>query len=211
MILYLMTSASLCVYLRVCLCVSLCLSVSLCVSVCLCMSDTDCVLTAGHDTTLMPLLAVLLTKDNHQWDGKWAPYGALLSLELYSATDNSVKHLFRLVYNGKPLIVNGCGSALCDVNVLLEILSFGQKEIPEACAPLPQPVNSLPEDKNDTVPKFSLLFIPIVLTAIFSSVCSALCTYIYVCRRSKDPRAAANSKYTRIPAVAIAADGNCEL
>jgi hypothetical protein len=103
--------------------------------------------TAGHDTTLSALLAGLL---GEAWDRKWPPYAALLAIELYSAkprqestntrsgTDNNLitdrpQAYFRMVYNGEPLVLKGCASALCDLEILLEALSFGQKGIPAQC------------------------------------------------------------------------------
>jgi hypothetical protein len=152
----------------------------------------------------MPLLAILLTKD--LWDGKWAPYGALLSLELYSTKENDMTFLFRFIYNGKPLILKSCATALCDVTVLLDALSFGQKQIPEACDPIPTPQvkvkkENVYSESNNTL--FSLLFsLPILLTVFLSCSCSALCTYYcFVCK--KDSSMATNSKYSRIDAMEL--------
>ena len=153
-----------------------------------------CVL-AGHDTTLMPLLAVLLTKE--LWDGKWAPYGALLALELYrankSAEHTDIKFLFRLVYNGKPLILKSCPGALCDVSILLDILSFGQKETPTACKPLSTSHRKNEETtvdatlhysnkNNNNTARFSFNFVcvSIFLTAVLTCSLAVTCTYAFL-------------------------------
>lgn len=81
----------------------------------------------GHDTTIMPLLAVIL-KEN--WDQKWPGYASLLTIELYENADSSQEDLFRIVYNGAPMLVPGCPSYLCSVNTLLDILAFGQEYMP---------------------------------------------------------------------------------
>mmetsp|Transcript_17391 Transcript_17391/g.29386 ORF Transcript_17391/g.29386 Transcript_17391/m.29386 type:complete len:575 (-) Transcript_17391:186-1910(-) len=93
---------------------------------------------SGHDTTVMPFLAALL---QHHWDRQWSPYAALVSIEVYTAsasspvgTDNGGSGFyFRLVYDGVPQLVPGCGDVLCDVNILLEGLAFGQ-QFPAQCS-----------------------------------------------------------------------------
>lgn len=70
----------------------------------------------------------------------------MLAIELYSAIereDGSDRNdvisttyphsYFRIVYNGQPLVMKGCTSALCDLNILLEALSFGEQGVPERC------------------------------------------------------------------------------
>ena len=70
----------------------------------------------------MTLLPALL---GSTWDQLWTPYAALLAIELYSAASgHGSGHLFRLVYNGSPLLVPGCDDTLCDASILLEALSF---------------------------------------------------------------------------------------
>eukprot|EP01041_Mallomonas_annulata_P011349 gene11349-23756_t len=78
------------------------------------------ILNSGHDTTIMPLLAILL---GDSWDKQWAPYAALLTIELYEAQSPG-NHLFRIVYDGIPLLIRGCNSVLCDVSVLLNLLAY---------------------------------------------------------------------------------------
>ena len=81
----------------------------------------------GHDTTIMPLLAVILQEN---WDKKWPGYASLITIELYGNADASQPDLFRVVYNGAAMMVPGCSAYLCDVNVLLDILAFGQEFMP---------------------------------------------------------------------------------
>lgn len=79
----------------------------------------------------MPFLAALL---GDVWDGRWAGYAYLISIELYSASAASplgaTGYYFRLIYNAQALRVPGCSADLCDVNVLLDRLAFGQESMP---------------------------------------------------------------------------------
>lgn len=86
---------------------------------------------SAHDTSLMPFLAAVL---GDVWDGRWAGYAYLVSMELYSASAASPLgaggYYFRLIYNGQAMLVPGCTQSLCDVNVLLDRLAFGQESMP---------------------------------------------------------------------------------
>jgi hypothetical protein len=79
------------------------------------------VLYSGHDDTLMPLLAAL---GGSVWDGRWSPYAAVLLIETYqlyvpsAASASGWKHAVRLLYRGKPLVLPGCQTSVCDVDVL---------------------------------------------------------------------------------------------
>merc|ERR1712065_12766 len=73
---------------------------------------------SGHDTTVMPFLDVMGV-----WDGVWAPYASLISIELYNDTDTS-ETLVRVVYNGKPMILPECSSELCSAQALVDALDF---------------------------------------------------------------------------------------
>jgi hypothetical protein len=79
----------------------------------------------------MPFLAAIL---GERWDGHWAGYAYMISIELYSASATSALgdggHYFRLYYDGQILTVPGCDAELCDVNVLLDALSYGQEYMP---------------------------------------------------------------------------------
>ena len=104
------------------------------------------VMFSGHDTTIMPFLAALL---GDGWDGQWAAYAALVTIELYD-TVVAGGFLFRLIYNGKVLTVPGCSPAgtLCNVNVLLEALSFGQEFMPCSVTPSSGPSPPSPSPAN---------------------------------------------------------------
>ena len=79
------------------------------------------VLYSGDAETIMPFLAAF---GGAVWDGKWAPDAALLVIELYQmdipspTSPSGWMHAFRLLYQGRPLIVPGCTNEVCDVHVL---------------------------------------------------------------------------------------------
>lgn len=86
---------------------------------------------AGHDTTLMPLLASLgpdLWKDTD-----WAPYASMMLIEIHELIDGrhdpnvySSKFAFRLLFNGEILtpLIDGCHEdcELCDIVYLKTIV-----------------------------------------------------------------------------------------
>lgn len=84
---------------------------------------------SGHDTTIMPLLASIL---GDSWDRKWAGYASLMTIELYNSSNLNIniEYYFRLIYNGQVLQVPGCVAKLCDVNILLQALAFGEEVMP---------------------------------------------------------------------------------
>jgi hypothetical protein len=85
---------------------------------------------AAHDFTLLALLTDLA---HSQWDFTWPEYASMLSFELYKSNEilpSGSQYIFRAVYNSKPLKLDGCDDELCDVNMLLKILSFGKEEMP---------------------------------------------------------------------------------
>ena len=64
---------------------------------------------SGHDTTLLPLLHVL-----DVFDGKWPPFAANITLELY---ENEKKEAFvQTLYEGEPQLVPGCSDTMCPMN-----------------------------------------------------------------------------------------------
>jgi len=79
---------------------------------------------AGHDTTLMPLLASL---GPELWkDTEWAAYASMMVIEIHELIDGrsdpdiyTTNYAFRLLYNGKILtpLIEGCHeeSELCDI------------------------------------------------------------------------------------------------
>lgn len=93
------------------------------------------VLFSAHDTTLISLLAAICSKS---WDRQWPGYASLLSIELYEAANSTPaapKFLSRFVYNSKPLLVDGCPDTLCDTNIILNTLGFGQETMPGCSVP----------------------------------------------------------------------------
>ena len=95
-------------------------------------NDADAIkfgLWSAHDTSIMPFLAALLGWD---WDQQWARYAAMVTIELYENANSGSSDLFRLTYNGKALPMPGCnGATLCDVNVLLDLMSFAVENNPD--------------------------------------------------------------------------------
>jgi Histidine phosphatase superfamily (branch 2) len=86
---------------------------------------------AGHDGTIMPLLASLGLVDEAS---EWPPYASMVALELHAVNIDgrtnrqvfSTNFAFRLIYNGKVLTskVRGCSANLdlCDAKILLKII-----------------------------------------------------------------------------------------
>jgi hypothetical protein len=105
------------------------------------------VVMAGHDTTIMPVLASLL---GDAWDRVWPGYASLLTIELYQAANSTPENpsfMFRMVYNSKPLIVPPCDQPLCDLKVFLQKSSFGQETMP--CDAAPNVVTTDDDGGND--------------------------------------------------------------
>ena len=114
---------------------------------------------SAHDTSIMPLLSALLEYEGtNAWDQHWAQYAALVTIELYESATVNEDDLFRMTYNGKPLVLPNpiCnGKSLCTVTALLDAMSFAQDVMP--CEALPvktEPVPVPPCDStnaNDTL------------------------------------------------------------
>jgi hypothetical protein len=91
-------------------------------------SNAKLALYAGHDTTLMPLLASLGPR---VWNGEWPPYASMMIIELHEVhidgqTDSSMyrtNFAFRLIYNGQVLthLLDDCpeDAELCDAAILM--------------------------------------------------------------------------------------------
>lgn len=72
---------------------------------------------SAHDTTVMPVLAAL-----GAWDGVWAPYASLITLELWKNAQNSF--VVRLLYQAQPLKIPGCsGGEFCSWSDFQTILT----------------------------------------------------------------------------------------
>ena len=139
----------------------------------------------------MPLLAVLPIEGG--WDGKWAPYGAMLTLELYRAADENTKFLFRLIYNGVPLVLQPCTTALCDVTVLLKALEFGQDGVPSECQ-IPVLDGTVDNEASQDINSRSILVYSVMLSASLSGLCTAACMYFFFNKLG----GGSGTKYTRI-------------
>jgi len=98
---------------------------------------------SAHDTSIMPLLSAIMLRENgtNAWDGRWAQYAALFTIELYGTDGDD---LFRMTYNGQPLILPGCDAALCDASALMDAMKFAQNEMPCEAFPTAAPGDSTP-------------------------------------------------------------------
>lgn len=102
---------------------------------------------SAHDTTIIPLLAAIL-KDN--WDRQWSGYASLVTIELYAGSASStVPYLFRIVYNSVPQLVPGCPDTLCDAQILLDALAFGEEDMPCSATDDVQTVDTDCSDDSD--------------------------------------------------------------
>lgn len=84
---------------------------------------------SGHDTTIMPILAMLNLEVN-----EWPPFGADIIFELYEDADK--KHYITVRYLGKPRIVRGCDKELCPLDQFIDTLSpyqIDEKEFNDVC------------------------------------------------------------------------------
>ncbi|KAH9101287.1 hypothetical protein LEN26_015801 [Aphanomyces euteiches] len=84
-------------------------------------------LTVGHDSTIMPMMAVLL---GDSWDGAWTTYAGTLVIELYKERNDERAFAIRVLYNGKPLLLPFCKDVLCDWSAFNASLAFARQERP---------------------------------------------------------------------------------
>ena len=107
---------------------------------------------SAHDTSVMPLLSAIMLRQNgtNAWDGKWAQYAALFTIELYKQVQTvpGAGDLFRMTYNGQPLILPGCDAALCDASMLVNAMAFAQKQMPCDALPVSVAPDSAPPAAN---------------------------------------------------------------
>ncbi len=76
------------------------------------MSDPRFFLYSGHDLgPIMPLLSAF-----NAWNGTWATYAAMLTIELLDMPQSTVPSV-RMVYNGEVKQLPGCAAALCTLQV----------------------------------------------------------------------------------------------
>ncbi|OQR97575.1 hypothetical protein ACHHYP_10210 [Achlya hypogyna] len=84
-------------------------------------------ITIGHDSTLMPMMAVAL---GATWDGHWTTYAGMLVVEVYRDVEMdrrySNAYAVRMVYNGKPLQLPFCNDELCPYTTFNASLSWAR-------------------------------------------------------------------------------------
>ncbi|RHY04267.1 hypothetical protein DYB26_010192 [Aphanomyces astaci] len=80
------------------------------------------VLSAAHDTTIMPLLAAL---GGSAWLTEWVPYASHMIFEVYA---NATSHYVRVLYQGQPLAIPGCATEVCPFEALLALTAFSIDE-----------------------------------------------------------------------------------
>ena len=95
---------------------------------------------AGHDTTLMPLLCVLGTPGK-DFENKWPDYASFIVFEIFKKKETKEEHggfssvraegagntspsglYVRVLYNGKPLVLQSCGRELIPVETLQHLM-----------------------------------------------------------------------------------------
>jgi hypothetical protein len=127
---------------------------------------------AGHDTTIMPFLAAVLES---YWDRKWPGYASLVTIELYEAANSTAanpSYLFRMVYNSKPLYVPGCLDYLCDVQVLLDRLAFGEEYMPCTTSDVTVSGSGCSSSNNDRLSNGDVVLVSF-MSALFGAVLGA--------------------------------------
>jgi len=91
---------------------------------------------SGHDSTIMPFLAAVAPDAWKSQGFEWAPYAALISLELYVSSDKGELPLVRMVYNGNVLRPQGCSSDLCPLEMFLGVATAFAFDDNLSCASL---------------------------------------------------------------------------
>ncbi|KAF0684966.1 Aste57867_23089 [Aphanomyces stellatus] len=76
------------------------------------------VMTAAHDTTIMPLLGAL---GGSAWLTEWVPYASHMLFEVYT---NKTDYFVRILYQGKPLAIPGCTTEVCPFKAFLDLTEF---------------------------------------------------------------------------------------
>ncbi|ETV65934.1 hypothetical protein, variant [Aphanomyces astaci] len=105
-------------------------------------------ITIGHDSTIMPMMALLL---GDRWDGAWTTYAGTLVLELYKESkhptnDASAAYAVRAVYNGQPLLLPFCSDYLCEWTVFNDTFAFAREWRP--CAVPTTSMSAVPTDRR---------------------------------------------------------------
>ncbi|KDO35480.1 hypothetical protein SPRG_00327 [Saprolegnia parasitica CBS 223.65] len=79
-------------------------------------------ITMGHDSTLMPMMAVAM---GPTWDGHWTTYAGMLDVDMDRRHGDAFA--IRLVYNGKPLQLPFCNDELCPWSTFNASLSWARE------------------------------------------------------------------------------------
>lgn len=136
----------------------------------------------------MPLLAAI---QGEEWDGKWAAYASMLVFELYSSADTEESDMFRILYDGNPLTLPGCDAPLCNSEVLIDLLSFGQKPMP--CDAAEEKGNNDGDDDDEfTLSTMEWIWI-LVFTMLCGMVVGMLILYATVSRPTQG-----TAQYTKL-------------
>ena len=100
---------------------------------------------SGHDTTVMPFLDLF-----GAWDGKWPPYAAMVTIELYRPKSGEGDAMVRMLYQGKDVTqkVRGCpqgGGQLCPYAAFKAVAAAAYAATDQVCPTTgPQPLPDLP-------------------------------------------------------------------
>ena len=110
---------------------------------------------SAHDTSIMPLLAALLQDpvngDLNGWDGKWAKYASFVTIELYTAADGGAD-LFRMTYNGQPVMLPACSAFLCPASTLMAAMDYAQDQMPcDYTPPTDDDATATPDSTTATI------------------------------------------------------------
>ena len=152
---------------------------------------------AGHDTTIMPLLASL---GPGVWDGEWPPYASMVALEIHQVhidgnTDKTLyrsNYAFRLIYNGEILThrIDGCSkdAQICDVQLLIDqVRSFATRHY-DCKRKFPLTITH-----EDTVSRVKKIVstpegIAAVVVVLLGSFLAGVASACFCVRRGKHPR-----------------------
>lgn len=73
---------------------------------------------AGHDIgPIMPLMAAL-----ESFDGSWAPYASMISIELWEVVTTTNDYYVRVVYNNKEMKLRKCERSICTLKEFTSIV-----------------------------------------------------------------------------------------
>lgn len=138
-------------------------------------------LISGHDTTLLPMLVSLGV-----WDKVWVPYASMLIIEVYTTDTNNQKFpsgfVFRLLYNGRAITekMNKCDGEICDLDVLLDQISFAQWDQECSAEEEQSDVTRDSENESDRDGSSGVSVETTAISILVSSTLSSLATVIFM-------------------------------